>query len=106
MFDTSVFHLDLVKLNEVVAIHDYFQISFENKMGMNLYNPLKVEFNSQEVSIFSLVGHVVESLSLEEGEEFIINFDSGYRLWMDLRDEAYTTPEALNITFGRHWWVF
>lgn len=63
-------------------------------------NPLKVFCNEEEQPFWSLKDHIIQDIFIDEGDEMVIEFDSGYKLWMDLKKESYSGAEALNVNFN------
>ena len=77
----------------VLKIHDYVQLFFEQDITLNIYNDYRLE-NSAD--IMSLKDAKVEKIE-ERQDELILYFLEAKHLHIDLRDEAYNGPEALQL---------
>jgi len=85
--------LESVTVTDALKVHDYVQLLFEQDIVLNIYNEFKLS-NNHDVS--SLNG--IKVLKVEEKPEAVIlYFSNGTRLDIDLRDEAYNGPEALEL---------
>lgn len=79
-------------VTEAVTPHDYVQLAFGSKVGITINNKMQIVPTS--ASIAALVGKVVTSV--EETEERIeIRFLDGPRIEIDMRPDAWGSPEAL-----------
>jgi hypothetical protein len=82
-----------IAVTNALRVHDYVQVLFEQDIALNIYNEFKL-FNGHDLS--SLNG--TKLLRAEEKQdELILYFSNGKRLDIDLRDEAYNGPEALEL---------
>jgi hypothetical protein len=77
----------------VLKIHDYVQLFFEKDITLNIYNDYRL---TKGAEIASLKEARVEKIE-EKQDELILYFSEAKRLRIDLRDEAYNGPEALQL---------
>lgn len=84
-----------LKIMNAVFIEGEAGISFENGTNLSIYNRFELEgFNLEDVHL--LVGSFITDV--QECEEIIlICFRNNLKLRIDMRDEAYTGPEALQL---------
>ena len=80
-------------VTEALRVHDYVQLLFEKDISLNIYNAWRL-FNDDDLR--TLNGATL--LKVEEKPETLIFFFShGQRLDIDLGDDAYNGPEALEL---------
>lgn len=70
-------------------------LRFENGISLAIYNRFElVGFASSDAEL--LIGNVVTEL--DDGANMIrIRFDNNWMIQIDMRDEAYTGPEAMQL---------
>jgi len=89
-------HLDILVglvVTDVLKVHDYVQLLFEKDISLNIYNAWRL-CNSADLRVLN--GATL--LKVEEKPETLIFFFShGKRLDIDLCDDAYNGPEALEL---------
>jgi hypothetical protein len=91
------------QLSAVTFVQDYLQLWFDGP-GLNVTNPLTVQTGQLSVTswqpgfrdaLCSLIAKIVAAVECREGEAFIIRFEDGSQLSVSLRQQDYTTPEAI-----------
>ena len=82
-------------LRAAAKVHDYVQLYFTDGAVLNIYNPFSLEA-SNPVDLADLAGSSVRMVS-ETPEKAVIEFDNGVQILIDLRDEAYIGPEAMQL---------
>ena len=91
------------QLGAVTFVQNYLQLSFDGP-GINVTNPLTVQAGQLSVTswqpgfrdaLCSQITKIVAAVEYREGEAFIIRFDDGSQISISLREQDYTTPEAL-----------
>ena len=76
-----------------LKVYDYVQLFFEKDISVNIYNALRL-FNGEELR--ALKGATLLQVE-EKPEKLIFYFSNGQRLDIDLCDDAYNGPEALEL---------
>jgi len=90
-------------INNVIQIHDYYQI-YTSKTIINIYNPFYIQENRQhyknnfEKLKNVTIGHTISSTDYKTNLHFTITLDSNVQIIIHLEPEFYTTPEAFQIT--------
>ena len=82
-----------IAVTDALKVRDYVQLLFERDIVLTIYNEFKL-LNNHDVS--SLSGAKLVKVE-EKPEAVILYFSNGTRLHIDLRDEAYNGPEALEL---------
>jgi hypothetical protein len=82
-----------MSVTNALRVHDYVQLFFERDIVLNIYNEFKL-FNGHDLS--ALNGAKLLEVG-EKQDELALYFSNGTRLDIDLRDEAYNGPEALEL---------
>ena len=91
------------QLSAVTFVQDYLQLWFDGP-GINVTNPLTVQTGQLSVTswqpgfrdaLCSQIAKIVAAVECREGEAFIIRFEDGSQLSVSLREQDYTTPEAI-----------
>jgi len=77
----------------VLKIHDYVQLCFEKDITLNIYNDYRLENGADIISLKDAKVKKIE----EERDELILYLSEAKHLHIDLRDEAYNGPEALQL---------
>ena len=92
---TSPLHsLEGLSVTNVVQLHGYIQLRFGDEIGMSIYNDVSV--TPSAIRIDGLVGKMV--ISITEQEDCInIRFLDGSQLRIEMRQEAYKGPEAIEL---------
>jgi len=80
-------------IRSVVEIHDYVQLHFNLGIVLNIYNPFQVE-GTNDLGLDALVGATTTQV-IERVEEVVLRFGTGAVISIDLREAAYTGPEAM-----------
>lgn len=76
-------------------------IFFDNYF-LNIQNPITITPSDKEPLDFVGLKVIATSETREEGE---LVFDNGYKIIIDLREEAYNGPEAMNLTGPNNFFV-
>jgi len=80
-------------VTEALRVHDYVQLLFEKDISLNIYNALRL-CNGDDLR--ALNGATLLKVE-EKPETLIFSFSNGQRLDIDLGDDAYNGPEALEL---------
>ena len=92
-------------LSAVTFVQDYLQLWFDGP-GINVTNPLTVQTGGVSATswqpgfrdaLCSQIAKIVAAVEYRAGEAFIIRFEDGSQLSISLREQDYTTPEALYV---------
>lgn len=79
------------KLEEIHFIEDYTQLYFSNKAILNIYNNFTTSKNLSDFKNLQVT-------SIKENDKLIsIKFEGNEFILIDMRDEAYNSPEALQL---------
>jgi hypothetical protein len=90
-------------LSAVTFVQDYLQLWFDGP-GINVTNPLTVQSGQTSVTswqpgfrdaLCAQITKIVASVEIREREAFIIRFEDGSLLSVSLRDQDYTSAEAI-----------
>lgn len=91
------------QLSAVTFFQDYLQLWFDGP-GINVMNPLTVQVGSNSVTscqpvfrdaLCEQITKIVEDVEIRDGEAFIIRFKNGPLVSVSLRNEDYTSYEAI-----------
>lgn len=91
------------QLSAVTFVQDYLQHWFDGP-GINVTNPLTVRMGSSSVTsgepgfrdaLCEQIAKVVASVEVRDGDALVIAFEDGSQLSVSLRDEDYSSPEAI-----------
>jgi hypothetical protein len=82
------------RVTEAVEIHDYVQLAFGTKVGISIYNDFEISPN--QVRFHDLTGLKVTAVQSSADQEAIL-FEDGVSLRVDIRDEAFEGPEAMQL---------
>jgi hypothetical protein len=85
--------LEGMVIENVLKIHDYVQILFEKDIVLSIYNEYKLSYND---NIGFLKGTKLARVE-ESPNRIILYFSNGISLDINLHDEAYNGPEALEL---------
>jgi len=80
-------------VTQVLRVHDYVQVLFEQDIVLNIYNEFKLS-NGHNISALT---NTKLLRAEEKGDAVIFYFSNGTCLAIDLREEAYNGPEALEL---------
>ena len=80
-------------VTDALKVYDYVQLFFEKDISLNIYNALRL-FNGEDLR--ALNGATLLTVE-EKPDQLIFYFSNGQRLAMDLCDDAYNGPEALEL---------
>ena len=80
-------------MTEALKVHDYVQLLFEKDLSLNIYNVLRL---CNDDDLRALNGATLLKVE-EKPETLIFSFSNGQRLAIDLGDDAYNGPEALEL---------
>ena len=113
------------ELYSVVFVRDYVQLYLDAEPGqparegwqatVNLYIDPVVEAGSRVLTstnpewanaLRSLINSRVVDVAVAEEKDFAVTFHSGVVLRVSLRPEDYLSHEAIEVTRGKHWWVW
>ena len=89
-------HLDVLVgmvVTDVLKVHDYVQLLFEKDISLNIYNVLRL-YNDDDLR--ALNGATLLTVE-EKPDTLIFSFSNGKHLDIDLGDDAYNGPEALEL---------
>jgi hypothetical protein len=89
------------KENLPANISLFIQLLFE-KYRLNIYNT--VDITPPEKVVNDFIGLRVVDVC-ETNEAAILFFESGFKITVDLRDEAYSDPEAMYLAGPENFWV-
>jgi hypothetical protein len=81
-------------VTDAATIHDYVQLAFGTGMGLSIFNDF--EISPEPLRLADLVGLRVSAV-LSSADEEVIRFENGRSLRVDLRDQAFRGPEAMNL---------
>jgi hypothetical protein len=93
------------QLSSVTFVQDYLQIHFDGP-SMNVNNPLTVESDGQKITswepgfrdlLCSLISQIVRHTECIGGERLTVLFENGSRISVSLRQEDYSSPEAIYV---------
>ena len=90
--------LDILKgrpIRNVIRHSDYLQLFLEQGVTLNIYNACSF-VGFEEDDLDSLIGTVIQKI-LEEYELIVLCFNTGREIHIDLRNEAYNGPEAMQL---------
>jgi hypothetical protein len=76
-----------------LKVYDYVQLLFEKDISLNIYNALRL-CNGDDIR--ALNGATLLKVE-EKPDTLIFSFSDGKRLDIDLCDDAYSGPEALEL---------
>jgi hypothetical protein len=91
------------QLSAVTFVQDYLQLWFDGP-GINVTNPLTVQSGRTSVTswqsgfrdtVCAQITKIVASVEIREGKAFVIRFEDGSELSVSLREQDYTSPEAI-----------
>lgn len=91
------------QLSAVTFVQDYLQLWFDGP-GINVTNPLTVQSGSGSVTswqpgfrdtLCAQITKIVAEVEVRDGEAFIIRFKDGSLISVSLRNQDYTSPEAI-----------
>jgi len=80
-------------VTDVLQVHDYVQLLFEKDISLNIYNAWRL-CNGDDLRVLN--GATLLKVE-EKPETLIFSFSHGKRLDIDLCDDAYNGPEALEL---------
>jgi hypothetical protein len=84
-----------LKVKDAVLNEGDVGISFENGSSLAIYNRVElVGFASSDVEV--LIGNVVANID-ESANMITIRFKNDFGIRIDMRDEAYAGPEAMQL---------
>lgn len=91
------------QLSAITFVQDYLQLWF-NGPGINVTNPLTVQSRQTSVTswqpgfrdaLCAQIAKIVDSVEFRDGEAFVLRFEDGSLLTVSLREQDYTSPEAI-----------
>ncbi len=80
-------------VTDALKVYDYVQLLFEQDIALNIYNALRL-CNGDDLR--ALNGATLLKVE-EKPDTLIFSFSNGQRLDIDLGDDAYNGPEALEL---------
>ena len=80
-------------VTDALKVYDYVQLLFEKNVSLNIYNALRL-YNDDDLRVLN--GATLLKVE-EKPEKLIFSFSNGTRLDIDLCDDAYNGPEALEL---------
>ncbi len=87
----------LEALSQVVFVHDYIQLVFQDEV-FNIYNiPELVHQGASVDALVGLIGQRVISVSRTEPEMLLLDFERGARFRLPSGDEGVRGPEAFQF---------
>jgi hypothetical protein len=93
----SLLHiLEGLSVTEVKEVHDYIQLLFGKEIGLSIYNDRFLIPRTTKLS--DLVGKIITSIA-ENKDSVSLKFIDGTQLTIDMRDQAYHGPEALQLNY-------
>jgi hypothetical protein len=81
-------------VTDAKRVHDYIQLSFGEKIGLSVYND--IHLLPASASIDDLTEKMVTSVEVKQ-DSVEIRFLDKTILIIDMRDEAFNGPEALQL---------
>ena len=92
---TSPLHeIEGLTVTSAEVVHDYVQLAFGDEIGLSIYNPIAI--TPQSISVDKLIGRIVVSAS-ESADAIELAFSDGVFIKVDMREQAYQGPEALQL---------
>ena len=80
-------------VTDALKVHDYVQLLFEKDISLNIYNAWRL-CNGDDLRVLN--GATLLKVE-EKPDTLIFSFSNGKRLDIDLCDDAYNGPEALEL---------
>ena len=80
-------------VTDALKVYDYVQLLFEKDISLNIYNALRLG-NGDDLRVLN--GTTLLKVE-EKPDRLIFYFSNGKRLDIDLCDDAYNGPEALEL---------
>ena len=82
-------------VSKAIRVEDYIQLHFEPQTSLNIYNRFTVS-GLDKGDIATLSGATVREI-IERPKDVVLRFTNGAEILIDLRDKAYTGPEAMEL---------
>ena len=91
------------QLSAVTFVQDYLQLWFDGP-GINVMNPLTVSSGQTSVTswqpgfrdaLCAQIAKIITSVEIRDGEAFVIRFEDDSHVSVSLREQDYTSPEAI-----------
>lgn len=83
-----------LSVTEVIQVHDYVQLLFSDGTVLNIYNDYRCEPSGQDC--LAIKGQIILSVQ-ETATSAEITAINEARVIVDLSDEAYSGPEAMQL---------
>ena len=80
-------------VTDALKVHDYVQLLFDQDISLNIYNALRLSHGDDLMMLNGATLLKVE----EKPDKLIFYFSNGKHLDIDLGDDAYNGPEALEL---------
>jgi hypothetical protein len=102
------------QLSGVTFVMDYIQLQFNPPPILNAYTPVSVLFEGKHCvsgedqfrnRLCQQITKIVKSVSIEEGEAFLIAFEDSSIISISLKPSDYVGPEALEFIGQNNLWV-
>lgn len=77
-------------------VEDYMQVRFQDGTWLNIFNPVSLS-GAACADVKALVDRRLTTAT-ESAESVTLRFDDGSVMVVDMRDEAYRCPEALELS--------
>lgn len=86
------------RIETAEVVEDYLQLLFANGASLNIYNEHAINGPDGEVrDSGDLVGAILTEVR-EQGTHIRLAFSNGLEISIDMSEDAYTGPEALQLT--------
>jgi len=89
-------------ITHTCKIYDYIQLSCDD-ISISIYNKYVILLDKFELNLFDIHNKKIKKIEIDEiNQFFIIHIYDNIVLKVDISDEAYTTPEAINIVLSEN----
>ena len=92
------------KILNISSIYDYWQIN-TNEFVISIYNPFMIEGRNNKLmsidkeKIDIIIGGIITNVIFQEGKQLMFELDNYKKLYILLKDEDYSRPEALCLNY-------
>ena len=92
------------KILNISSIDDCWQINTDEFL-VTIYNPFMVEtsnselMNVNETNINAFIDSIITNVIFQEEKQLILELDNNKKLYILLRDQDYSEPEALCLNY-------
>lgn len=82
-------------VSTAAEVEDYLQLHFRDGACLNIFNPFSLS-GALSTAVEALAERSLTTVT-ERAESVTLRFDDGSTIVVDMRDEAYRGPEALEL---------